>query len=115
MGMFRDTHFVLQKNPQSKQLGVQETCTELCETVDVWITVSLPTFFREKQTVNFLQNEQCKILASLLDKGVENLDDHGCSRVENLVDEETLICSSYPFRQKITLHCAERKAKLFGN
>ena len=40
---FRDTHFVLRKrtNSQSKRFGAQGTCTELCGTVDVWITVSL--------------------------------------------------------------------------
>ena len=33
-------------NPLSKQFGVQETCTEMCGIVDVWITVSFPTFFK---------------------------------------------------------------------
>ena len=51
----------------------------------------------------------------LLDKQVENLEDHGCPKVQDLVGEEIWICSSYPFRHKTTLHCAERKAKLFGN
>ena len=32
-------------NPHSKRFAVQETCTELCETVEVWVTVSLQTFF----------------------------------------------------------------------
>ena len=31
-------------NPQRKQFDVLEAFTELCETVDVWITVSFPTF-----------------------------------------------------------------------
>ena len=37
----RVTHFVLQKsaNPQNKYFGAQKICTELCGTVDVWITV----------------------------------------------------------------------------
>ena len=59
--------------------------------------------------------EKCKILGNLLDEEVENLEDHGCPTVQDLVDEEMWICSSYPFRHKITLHCAERKAKMFGN
>ena len=33
----------------------------------------------------------------------------------DIVDEEIGICSSNPFRQKTTLHYAERKAKLFDN
>ena len=62
MGMLTDTHFVLQKstNPQSKQFGVQETCRELCGTVDVWIIVSCPTTFREIYSVNILQREHKK-------------------------------------------------------
>ena len=35
-------------NPQNKHFGVQETSTELCGTVDVWIIVSFPTFFLEE-------------------------------------------------------------------
>ena len=45
----------------------------------------------------------------------ENLDDHGCSKIQNLVDEENWICSSYPFRHETTLHFAQCKTKLFGN
>ena len=61
--------------------------------------------------------EKCQILGNLLDKRVENLEDHGCPKVQDLVDEEIWICSSYPFRHKTTLHfhCAERKTKLFDN
>ena len=49
MAKFRDTHFVPQKrtNPQINRFGAQETCAELCGTVDVWITVSFQTFFLE--------------------------------------------------------------------
>ena len=50
-------------------------------------------------------------------KEVENLDDHGCLKVQELVvsNEEVWICFSYPFPQKTTLHCADVKAKKFGN
>ena len=58
--------------------------------------------------------EKCKILASLMDKAVENLDDHGCPKVQDTVDEVMWICSSYPFGHKTTLHSAECQAKLFG-
>ena len=59
--------------------------------------------------------EKGKILGNLFDKEVEEFENHGCLKVQDLVDEEICICSSYPFRQKTTLHCAERKAKLFIN
>ena len=43
--MCKDNHIVLQKgeNPHSKQIGVQQICTELCGK-DNWITVSFQTF-----------------------------------------------------------------------
>ena len=53
----------------------------------------------------------CEILGNLLDKEAENLEDHGCPKVQDLVDEEKKICSNFPFRHKTTLHCAEREAK----
>ena len=59
--------------------------------------------------------ESGKNLGNLLDKEVEKLEDHGCSKIHDLVDDEIWICWSYPFRHKTTLHCAKRKAKLFGN
>ena len=59
--------------------------------------------------------EECKILGNLLDKMVENLENHGCPKVQDLVGEKMLIYWSHPFRDKTTLHIAERKAKLFAN
>ena len=50
-----------------------------------------------------------------MDKEVEILEDHGCPKIQNLFDEEVWIRSSYLFRCKTTPHCAERRAKLFGN
>ena len=61
------------------------------------------------------RTEKCKILGNLLDKGVESLQDHGCPKFQELVDEENWKCSTYSFGHKTTLHCAERNAKLFGN
>ena len=55
--------------------------------------------------------EKCKILGILLGKEVETLEDHSCTKAQDLVDEETLICSRNAFRHKTILHCAERKAK----
>ena len=59
--------------------------------------------------------EKCRLLTSLLGQNVENLDDYGCPKIQDLVKTDSLrICSSYPFRHKIGLHCAERKAKVYG-
>ena len=57
------------------------------------------------------RSERCKILCNLMDQLLENLEDHGCPKVQDLAetDEEMCICSSYPFRHKTTLYCAERK------
>ena len=60
--------------------------------------------------------EKCRLLTSLLGQNVENLDDHVCPRVQDLVETDSLWnCSSYPFRHKIRLHCAERKPKVYGD
>ena len=61
------------------------------------------------------RTKKSKTLGNLLDEEWEILEDHGCPKVQDLVEEEIWICSSYPFRHKTKLHCAERKAKLFGN
>ena len=56
--------------------------------------------------------EKCKICGNLMDKDVENSDDHGCSKIRDLDNlkayEKKSKCSSYPIRHKITLHNAER-------
>ena len=60
--------------------------------------------------------EKCKLLTSLLGQNVENLDDYGCPKIQDLVKTDSLWnCSSYPFRHKTRLHCAERKAKVYGD
>ena len=59
--------------------------------------------------------KKCRLLTNLLGQNVENLDDYGCPKIQDLVETNTLwICSSYPFRHKTRLHCAERKAKKDG-
>ena len=59
--------------------------------------------------------EKCRLLSSLLEQNVENLDDYGCPKIQDLVKtDSSLICSSYPFRHKTRVHCAERKAKVYG-
>ena len=59
--------------------------------------------------------EKCRLLTRLLGQNVEKLDDYGCPQIKELVKTDSLwICSSYPFRHKTRLPCAERKAKVYG-
>ena len=62
--------------------------------------------------------EKCRLLTKLLGQNVESLDDYGCPKIQVLVGEgktdSSWICSSYLFRHKPRLHCAERKAKVYG-
>ena len=59
--------------------------------------------------------EKCRLLTRLLGQNVEDLEDCGCPKNQDLVKTDSLwICSSYPFRHKTSFHYAERKAKLYG-
>ena len=59
--------------------------------------------------------EKCRLLSRLLGQNVENLDDYGCPKIQDLVKTySSWICSSYLFRQKTRVHCAERKTRVYG-
>ena len=59
--------------------------------------------------------EKCRLLTNLRGQNVENLDDYGCPKIQELVKtDSSWICSSFLFRHKTSLHCAERKAKVYG-
>ena len=59
--------------------------------------------------------EKCRLLTNLLGQNVEILDDYGCPNIQDLVKTDSLwICSSYHFRHKTRLHCAETKANVYG-
>ena len=58
--------------------------------------------------------EKCRLLTTFLGQNVENLDDYGCPKIQDL-GPSLWICSSYPFRHKTRLHCAEKKAKMYGD
>ena len=59
--------------------------------------------------------EKCRLFSSFLGQNVENLDDCGCPKIQDLVKmDSSRICSSYPFRHKKRRHCSERKAKVYG-
>ena len=64
-------------------------------------------------------SEKFRLLTRLLGQNVETLDDYGCPKTQNLVGvgktDSSWICSSYPFRHKTRIHCAERKAKVYGD
>ena len=62
--------------------------------------------------------EKCWLSTRLLGRKVENLDDYDCPKIQYLVavgkTNSSWMCSSHPFRHKTRLHCAERKAKVYG-
>ena len=59
--------------------------------------------------------EKFRLLTRLLGQNVENLDDYGCPKNQDLVKtHSSWICSSYLFGHKTRLHCAERKARVYG-
>ena len=57
--------------------------------------------------------EKCRLLTGLLGQNVDNLDDYGCPKTQDLVEEgktgNSWICSSYQFRHKTRLHCASNQ------
>ena len=59
--------------------------------------------------------EKCRLLTRLIGQKLENLDDYGGPKTQDLVKmDNSWICSSYRFRHKTRLHCAVRKAKAYG-
>ena len=62
--------------------------------------------------------EKCRLFTRLLGQSVESLDDYGYLKTQDLVGKGKMdkpwICSTFPFRHKRKLHCAERKAKMYG-
>ena len=63
--------------------------------------------------------EKCRLLTRTLEQNVENLDDYGCAKIQDPIGDgkasSSWIYSSYPFRHKTRLHCAERKAEVYGD
>ena len=58
--------------------------------------------------------EKFRLLTRLFGQNVEKLGDCGGPKHQYLVKtDSSWFCSSYPFLQKITLHCAEREAKVY--
>ena len=52
--------------------------------------------------------EKCRLLTTFLGQNVENLDNYGCPKIQDLVKSDSLWnCSSYPFRHKTASLCRE--------
>ena len=52
--------------------------------------------------------EKCRMLTRLVGQNVEGLDDYICQKIRDLVrTDKSWICSSFPFRHKTRLHCAD--------
>ena len=59
--------------------------------------------------------EKCRLLTRLLGQKVENLNAYSCPKTQDLVKtDSSWNCSNYLFRHKTRLHCAERKANVYG-
>ena len=59
--------------------------------------------------------EKCRLLTTFLGRIVENLDDYGCPKFQDLVKTDSLWnCSCYLLRHKTRLDCAESKTKVYG-
>ena len=59
--------------------------------------------------------EKCRLLNTFVGQNVEKLIDYGCPKIQDLVEMDSLWnCSNYLFRHKTMIHCAERKAKVYG-
>ena len=59
--------------------------------------------------------EKCRLLTSLLGQNVENLDDFGCPKNQDLVKTDSLwICSSYLSDTKQGFIVPKKKAKVYG-
>ena len=90
MGMFRDSNFPLQKVQTHKPRSL------LYLHRIVWNSGRLdyrelpnnhPSDVKGENFAKAIEN--CTILGSLIGKEVENVEDHGCPKVKDLVDEET--------------------------
>ena len=107
MGKVRDTHFVFQKstNSQNKPFGVQESCTEICGTVDlVRFRLVFPGDVRVEYFGKELRN--CKILGIFYEKGLKFLMITGAPKFEVILMKKRRIARVTPLdtRANFTVH-----------
>ena len=93
MAMYRDIYSVLQKwtNPESKR-NLHKVLWNSGRVDNNEFPNILPRVLKSNGFAN--RTEDAKILGSLLDEDMENLDCHGCPKVHNLVDKEMWLCST---------------------
>ena len=84
---------------------------KLSRIVGCLVGVRFPTFpLRDVKCEYFVKGTKiCRFLGNLWDKERENLVDHGFRKIRDHgeADDQSWVCSIYPFRQKTTLHYAE--------
>ena len=120
MILYKYFHFVLQRllNLLNRRYGTQVIYMELRGVVQNWIMFScLLSFTTKVLNAEVIDKgfEKCRLLTRLIGQNVEILDDYGCPKIQDLFKtESSWIFFSYPFRQKTRIHCAERKAKVYG-
>ena len=119
MVLYKEFHFVHQRllNLINRRHGTQNIYRELRGVVESWIMRSSLLSFNDIKKMNaevFVKGlEMCRLLNNLLGQNVENLDDYGYPKIQDLVKTDSLWnCSSYRFRDKTRLRCAERKAEV---
>ena len=121
MVLYKDFQFVHQRliNLISRHHGIQVMYMEVRGAIESWNYDKLVAVFYNLKVTNaevFAKGlEKCRLFTRLLGQKVENLDDYGCPKIQDLVKtDSSWICSNHPFRHKTRLHCAERKANVYG-
>ena len=107
MVLYKDFHFVRHRllNLINRQHGTQIIYMELRGVVESLEYEKLFAVFYDIKVMNaevFAKGlEKCRLLTRLLGQNVENLDDYGCPKTQDLAGEGKMnsswICSSYPF------------------
>ena len=121
MVLYKDFHFVRRRllNLINRQHGTQVIYMELRGLTGKLDYEKLFAVFYDKKVMNaevFAKGlEKCRLLTNLLGRNVENFDNHGFPKIQELFKtDNSWICSSYPLRHKARLHCAERKTEVYG-
>ena len=59
--------------------------------------------------------KKSRLLTNFFGRNIGSLDDYGCPKIQDIVKtDSSWKCSSHPFGHKTRIHCAERKAKVYG-
>ena len=121
MVLYKDFDFVNQRLLIliNRRHGTKVTYMELHGVVESRIIRSFFAVFHDMKVMNaevFAKGlEKCRLVTTILGQNVESLDDYGCPKIQDLVKtDSSWICSSYSFRHKTKLHCAEKKTKVYG-